>query len=106
MSSDDFGGTMKAFNLPAATHALRLVRCDTRRNTFVFYEGVTWPEDPRGICGMYLRRAAICGKIGEGVESDYTADILDANGDILDELPMERKAARYLIEKLRLRVEK
>lgn len=92
--------------LPETTHALRLVRCDVARNCFVFYEAVTWPENPRGICDMYLRRAAICGKIGEGVDSLYTVDILDSNGDIIEELPIERKAARYLVDKLRLRVER
>lgn len=92
--------------LPETTHALRLVRCNVTRNTFVYYEAVTWPENPRGICDMYLRRAAICGKIGEGVDSPYTVDILDKDGDIIEELPIERKAARYLVEKLRLRVER
>ena len=92
--------------LPTDTHALRLVRCDATRNCFVFYEAVTWPENPRGICDMYLRRAAICGRIGSSVESAYTVDLLNADGDIIMELPIERRAARYLVERLRLRVER
>jgi hypothetical protein len=96
-----------AFNLPNTTHALQLVRCDVAQNCFVYYEAVTFPEnDTRGTIDMYLRRASICGRIGEGVESLYTVDILDADGMTLQELPIERKAARYLVEKLKLRVER
>lgn len=94
------------FDLPKTTHTLRLVRMDERNNAFVYYQGVTFVENPRANCDMYLRRAAICGKIGEGVESAYTIDVLDEAGDILVELPAERKAARYLIEKLKIRVER
>lgn len=98
---------MQAFDLPIGTRVLRLVRCDERNNRFVYYEGVTFPDsDTRASCDMYLRRASICGKIGEGVKSAYTIDVLDGNGDILVELPAERKAARYLIEKLKIRVER
>jgi hypothetical protein len=93
---------MQTFDLPQTTHALQLVRCG--KEAFVYYEAVTFPNGPRAICDMYLRRASICGKIGEGVASAYTMDILDEDGDTLIELPIERKAARYLIEKLRLRV--
>lgn len=92
--------------LPETTHALRLVRCDVKHDCFVYYEGITFPAGPRAICDMYLRRAMICGRIGDGVESDYMIDILDSSGDIVAELPAERKAARYLIERLRIRVER
>lgn len=98
---------MQTFNLPETTHAIRLVRTDAKNNRFVYYEGVTFPQGPRSGCDLYLRRASICGKIGdEGTGSDYTLDILNSDGDILVELPIERKAARYLIDKLRIRVER
>lgn len=95
--------------LPDDTVALGLVRIDVPRDRFVYYESVTFPnapEGPRAACGMYLRRAAICGKIGAGVESDYTVLALGPQGehDVLDEWPIERDAARYLIEKLKLKV--
>ena len=93
------------FNLPETTHALRLVRCDEKNNRFIYYEGVTFVDRPRATIEMYLRRARVCGDIGPGVESNYTVDLLDGDGDILDELKIERRAARYLVEKLRLRVE-
>lgn len=95
--------------LPKTTVALGLVRIDEPNNRFVYYEAVTFPNaDPRPICDMYLRRAAICGRIGEDVESDYTVLALGPQGahDVLDEWPIERKAARYLIEKLNMRVER
>lgn len=94
--------------LPEDTVALGLVRIDEPNNGFVFYECVTFPEAPRAICDMYLRRAAVCGKIGATVESDYTVMAIGPNGrhDVLDEWPIERKAARYLIEKLKLRVDR
>lgn len=94
---------MQAFNLPETTHALQVVRCSPARNEFVYYEAVTF-ENPRATCDMYLRRASICGKIGDSVKSNYVIDILDENGDQIEELPAERRAARYLIEKLKLRV--
>ena len=93
---------MQTFDLPPTTHALQLVRCG--KEEFVYYEAVTFPDSPRAICDMYLRRAAICGKIGDGVSSPYTVDLLNEDGDTLVELPIERKAARYLVEKLKLRV--
>lgn len=96
---------MQCFDLPETTHALRLVRVDERHDCFVYYEGVTFPENTRANCDMYLRRASICGKIGKEVESNYTIDVLDSNGGVLAELPAERGAARYLIEKLKIRVE-
>lgn len=97
---------MSVFNLPNTTHALRLVRCDVKNNGFVYYEGMTFPSGPRSAIDMYLRRASICGRIGVGVDSPYTVDILDEDGEVLTELPIERKAARYLIEKLRIKVER
>lgn len=93
------------FNLPENAYAMRPVRCDVVRNTFVYYEAVTFPgENPRGVIDMYLRRAAICGAIAENVESLYTIDILDEDDNVILELAAEMKAARYLIERLRLRV--
>ena len=97
---------MTRFDLPETAHVLRLVRCDERNNKFIYYHGVTFVENARANCDMYLRRAAICGRIGEGVESAYTIDVLDTDGDIVAELPAERKAARYLIEKLKIRVDR
>jgi hypothetical protein len=93
-----------AFDLPESAHALRVVRCNPTGNNFVYYEAITFPENPRGICDMYLRRASVCGRIAPNVESNYVIDILDANADTVAEFPAERKAARYLIEKLKLRV--
>lgn len=95
--------------LPEATQGLQLVRIDVKNDRFVYYTGVHFPqatEGSRAVCGMYLRRAAICGKIGTDVESVYTVMALGANGehDTLDEWPIERKAARYLIEKLKMKV--
>lgn len=95
--------------LPDSTVAIGLVRIDIPRDRFVYYDAVTFPDAPEGpcaVCDMYLRRAAICGKIGADVESDYTVLALGPQGehDVLDEWPIERDAARYLIEKLRLRV--
>jgi hypothetical protein len=97
--------------LPDKTIALGLVRIDEPRNCFVYYEPVTFPNAPEGsraVCDMYLRRAAICGRIGADVESSYTVLALGPEGahDVLDEWPIERKSARYLIEKLKMRVER
>ena len=102
---EEEGDEMQSFDLPTDTHALRLVRCDERNNRFVYYEGVTFPgANTRATCDMYLRRASICGRIGEDAQSNYTIDVLNTNGDVVLELPAERKAARYLVEKLKIRV--
>jgi hypothetical protein len=96
---------MQTFNLPEKTYGIQLVRCDVKNDRFVYYEGVAFPDNPRSTCDMYLRRASIVGRIGEGVESTYTLDILDSEHSTLAEYPIERKAARYLIEKLKMRVD-
>lgn len=92
--------------LPENTVAIQLVRVDELHNCFVYYEAVTFAENPRATCDMYLRRAAITGKIGAGVESDYTVMALGGPDDVLDEWPIERDPARYLIKKLKMRVER
>lgn len=99
------GGVMlrgKAATLLAATHALRLVRVDERNNCFVNYSAVTF-GNPCATIGMYLRRAAVCGN--DAVGSAYTIDFLNENGDIIDDVAISQPAARYLVNKLKLRVE-
>jgi hypothetical protein len=83
--------------LPEATQGLQLVRIDVKNDRFVYYTGVYFPQTPEGsraVCGMYLRRAAICGKIGSDVESNYTVMALGANGehDVLDDMALQQAA--------------
>jgi hypothetical protein len=92
-----------AKTLHPKAHALRLARFDERKNDAVHYEAVTFPNGPRNGCWMYLTRAMLSGVDGAG---NYLVDILDEEGDIIQDFPVSRQGARYLVRVLKLKVER
>lgn len=91
--------------LPPGTHALRPVRIDRKNDCFINYTATTFPGNPFAGCELYMRRAAIGGKVGCD-QSDLMIDFLDKDGDILGEVSIDRKAFEYLHRTLKFRVDR
>lgn len=89
-------------DLHPSAHALRPVRIvgDCLR----IYEATTFPRAPRGGCEMYLRRCAAVGYLKED-GAKILVDVLDANGDIVQDFPLTRRGLCYLRGQLRFKVE-
>lgn len=82
--------------------ALRPVRMLVKKNEFLYYEAITFPENPFNGCSMYLRRC-----LGDLKEdgSNLLIDVLDENGYIIQEYPITRKGFNYLRRVLKFQVE-
>jgi len=92
-------------SLHSEVHALRPTRVDQKRNEFVHYEAITFPRNPWAGIEMYLRRARIAGSI-DAVGSDYGIDILNIEGDIVQEFDVEKSAFDYLKRAFKCKVER
>lgn len=92
------------FVLDPCAYALRLVRVDEKRNEFLNYEAVTFPKGPWDGVELYLRRACI--KPKAATDSAYVVDILDAEGDIVQDFIVSQQQANYFKTKLKLRRER
>lgn len=88
--------------LSLEAHALRPVR--VVKNVPVHYSATTFPNNPRAGCELILRRMGCFGHLA-GVAgdklNDLWVDVLDAQGDILQEWPITRKGIEYLRRTLR-----
>lgn len=74
---------------------------------FRYYEATTFPQDPWKGCELYLRRLAFFGHLREdGKEGqEIVIDVLDANGDIIQDFPVTREGFRLLRRWLRFKVD-
>lgn len=84
-------------------YALRPARLITTSNTIRLYEAITFPQDPRGNIEMWLRRAFLFD--GDGLVAGLLIDILDKEGDIIQEYEMSRQGFRYLLKRLKISVD-
>lgn len=91
-------------DLDKSAHALRPVRMREKQNDFVYYTGTTFPDGPWQGCELYLRRCCAFGYLKD--EGTLTIDVLNENGDIVQEFPITRKGFEYLRRVLKFRVEK
>lgn len=92
-----------AASIPRTAHALRPVRIV--KGVAVHYTGTTFPQDPYAGCELMMCRCECFGHVwslpeGESLP-DLFIDVLDAQGDILMEVPISRKGFEYLRSKLR-----
>lgn len=94
----------KKLKLSRDAVALRPVRMNRKRNTFTYYEGTTFPRDPFGGCSLYLRRCDAFGYLVRD-EGDLLIDVLNADGDIVQDFPVSRKGFEYLRRSLKFRRE-
>lgn len=88
--------------LDKGAFALRPVRVLVAKNEFRYYESITFPGDTFRGCELYLRR---CFDNLKDDGSNLTIDILDLNGDIIQEYPITRKGFEYLRRVLKFKVE-
>jgi hypothetical protein len=82
--------------------ALRPVRMDKKRDTFILYEGTTFPRNPWAGCELYLRRCRAFGFLVSD-ERDLLIDVLDADGDIIQDYPISRQGFEYLRRTLKFK---
>jgi hypothetical protein len=82
--------------------ALRPVRMLTKRNEFRYYEATTFPANPFNGCSMCLRR---CFDDLKEDDSNLLIDVLDENGDTIQEYPITRKGFNYLRRVLKFKIE-
>lgn len=88
--------------LHPAAHALRPVRIVG--DAFRFYEATTFPRIPWAGCELYLRRCRAFGYLRED-GSRIMVDVLDENGDIVQDFPLTHGGLKYLRRCLCFRVE-
>jgi len=92
-----------AVELDQRAVALRPVRA--LKDGFRYYEATTFPENPWQGCEMYLRRCAAFGMLKED-GGHIVLDVLDKNGDVVQDFPLTREGLRYLRREFRFRVER
>lgn len=87
--------------LAKAAHALRPVR--VVNGEAVHFTATTFPQGPRGGCERTLRIARLTGDLGRVGDplGDLWVDVLDKNGDILQEWPVGPKCFEHLRRKLK-----
>lgn len=87
--------------LAKEAHALRPVRVVA--GVPQHYTATTFPGDPRGGCERTLRVANVTGDLGRVGDpcGDLWLDVLDENGDIIQEWPLGRKCFEHLRRRLK-----
>ena len=92
-----------AAGVPKAAHALRPMRIDRDENP-VHYTATTFPQNPYSGCEVTIRRMECFGYLTrrEGsLQGTWFLDVLDADGDILDTLEVNKRGVEYLRRVLR-----
>lgn len=82
--------------------ALRPVRFLSARNEIRYYEAITFPRGGFAGCSLYLRRC-LTSLVDDG--SGLQIDVLNDDGGIIQEYPINRQGFSYLRRVLRFRVE-
>lgn len=87
--------------LAKTAHALRPVRIVN--GEAIHYTATTFPKDPWAGCEHTLRVAHVTGDLGQpgGTLGGLWVDVLNENGDIIQEWPMGRKCFEHLRRKLK-----
>lgn len=96
-----------ATSVPKTAHALRPMRIGRDEHP-VHYTATTFPKNPYSGCEVTIRRMECFGylKRCDGpLQGEWFLDVLDADGDILDTLEVNRRGVEYLRRVLRFRRE-
>jgi len=91
--------------LKPEAYALRPVRA--LKDGFRYYEATTFPENPWQGCEVYLRRLAFLGHLREDEEEgqEIVIDVLNANGDIIQDFPVSKQGFNLLRRWLKFKVD-
>lgn len=99
-----FSGRVGAhFVLDDNAHALRLVRRDDRKDELVIYEARTFPGGAYSGCLQTLRQCVFHRALAN---SPYLVDILDINGDIIQDLALNKNAFNRMRRRIKTKVDK
>lgn len=90
--------------LGPAAFALRPVRMMVKQNRFRFYSAITFLQDPWKGCELYLRRCKAFGYLAAD-GTGLTIDVLNKDGDIIQDFTVTRAGFDYLRQKLKFIVE-
>jgi hypothetical protein len=85
--------------------ALRPVRVLEVQNVFRNYEATTFPKGPYSGCRQMFRRLQITGGLSER-QTNLMLDVLDENGDIIQEYFLTRQGFEYLRRSLKFKVDR
>lgn len=88
--------------LDKTAYAIRPVRVDRKNDTFIYYEGTTFPKGAYEGCELALRRCHSFGYLKDD-GSDLIVDVLDQDGDIVQDFPITRKGFEYLRRQLKFK---
>jgi hypothetical protein len=88
--------------LNSEAFALRPTRINEKKNELIYYDAITFPNGPYAGCDVYLRRVALFG-LSESRLCDVGLDVLNENGDIVQELYVTKKGFEYLRRCLKFR---
>lgn len=92
--------------IPEDAYALRPVRL-LRNGQLRLYEAVTFLNDqPSGVCVMYYRRCEIFGGVAKEGDQVGMCDVLDKEGSIIADFPLNRKGLSWLCKTLGTRIDK
>jgi len=100
--TNDFDRKTRAINLHPDAFALRPVRAVD--NGFRHYTATTFPNNPWSGCETYLLRLMYFGALGVE-DTSLVIDVLNIDGDILQDFTVSRKGFEYLRRQLGFRVE-
>ena len=91
--------------LSPSAHALRPVRL-LSSDRLRYYWAVTFPDDPWRGCELYLRRCKALGYLlRSGSDTDLLIDILDVDGDIVQDFGITSPGFEHLRRTLKFRVD-
>lgn len=93
---------MAEITLHSEAFALRPTRINVSKNELIYYDAITFPNGPYAGCDVYLRRVALFG-LSESRLSDVGLDVLNKDGDIVQELYITKRGFEYLRRCLKFR---
>jgi len=92
-------------NLHPDAFALRLCRSLEDKNEFRYYQAVTFPNNPRSGCELYLRRCMAFGYLTNPENTPLIVDILDEEGLVIQDFGITPEGFEYLRKTLKFRVD-
>lgn len=93
-------------SLPESAYGLRPVKHKKDSDDLTHYTAITFPSEPKSGCELYMRRCKSIGGIAKSkADTVGLCDILDKDGDIVSDFPLNQKGLNYLISSLNLKIE-
>lgn len=108
-SKPPFARSLKsAPRIDADAFALQPVRVDQKRDEFIYYEATTFPANPHSGCQLRIRRLWVLGYLRKPKARfghNLILDVLNKNGDVIQDFEISKAGFEYLRRSLRFRRE-